>query len=113
MRIGDGCATVSGNKPPSRTRQSLDASLGRRGRGSKPVVRISRQRCSSGFGYVPQPLRRKAKDEASHSLPVCRDGNITECLTPSFPVLPVDWRRFVFQTLTHFLYPGLVSIDTT
>ena len=69
VRIGDGCATVSGNRPPGRTRQSLDASLGRRGRGSKPVVRILRQRCSSGCGCVPQPLRRKAKDEARPSLP--------------------------------------------
>jgi hypothetical protein len=36
-----------------------------------------------------------------------------ECLTPSFPILPVDWRRFVFHTLNDFLFPGLVSIDTT
>ena len=37
----------------------------------------------------------------------------SECLTPSFPVLPVDGRRFVFQTLMHSVSPGLVSIDTT
>lgn len=48
------------------------------------------------------------------TIPACMLGwKHFECLTPSFPVLPVDWRRFVFQALTHFLSPGLVSIDTT
>ena len=110
--IGDGCATVSGNKPPGRTRQPLDERLGRRGRGSRPGVRISRQRCSSGSGLAPEPLRRKAKDEASPFAPVCPNGNIPECLTPSFPVLPVDWRHFAFRMQDALRSLGLVSIDT-
>jgi APA family basic amino acid/polyamine antiporter len=40
-------------------------------------------------------------------------GSIPECLTPSFPVLPVDGRRFAFQTFkTPFLPLGLVFIDS-
>ena len=81
VRTGDGSATVSGHRPPSR-KAATGHKSGKAGARSTPGVRTSRRGCSSGRGHQPRPLRRPAKDEASRS--ACPRTGLVDAHTPSF-----------------------------
>jgi hypothetical protein len=94
VRFGDGSATVSGHKPPGRKTATGPEGLGRRGRGIRPGVRISRHGCSSRpgsarilAGFAAQRRMRPA----GHAVRAL----VRECHAPSFSV-GRGGRRFVF-----------------
>jgi hypothetical protein len=94
VRIGDGSATVSGHKPPGRKTATGPKGLGRRGRGIRPGVRISRQGCSSRSGstrILAGFAAQRRMRPAGHAVRAL----VRECHAPSFSV-GRGGRRIVF-----------------
>ncbi len=99
VRIGDGSATVSGHKPPGRKTATGPKGLGRRGRGIRPGVRISRQGCSSRSGstrILTGFAAQRRMRPAGHAVRAL----VRECHAPSFSV-GRGGRRIVFFGAVH------------
>ena len=84
VRTGDGSATVSGHRPPSR-KAATGQTSGKAGARSRPGVRTSRRRCSSGrrpFGGDRFAAKRRMRPAGS----LVREPVLVDAHTPSFSV---------------------------
>ena len=84
VRTGDGSATVSGHRPPSR-KAATGHTSGKAGARSRPGARTSRRRCSSGrrpLGADRFAAKRRMRPAGS----LVREPGLVDAHTPSFSV---------------------------